>query len=85
MCKRHVHIHTPYLGTIFDGHAEHTGHLAAVGELEASPNSSPDQDFVEDELVLIQDVNPFSLLKLLGGEQSAAGTQVMLFKDGGHV
>lgn len=76
----------PYLSTtMFDGQAEHTGHLAVVGEFKASLSSPTDQDFAEDKLVLIQDINAFSIAKLLRGELSAVVAQMMFFKDGGHV
>lgn len=70
---------------VSDGQAEHAVHLAAVGEFEASVCRPPDQDFVEDELVVVQDVNPFGVAELFGGELLAAGAQVMLLEDGGHV
>lgn len=70
---------------IFDGQAEHTGHLAVVGEFEASLSCLHDQNFVEDKLVLIQDINAFSIAKLLRGELCTVVALMMLFKDGGHV
>lgn len=76
----------PYLTTnVFDGQAERAGHLAVVGEFEAGLGSSPDQDFVESKLVLILDVNAFSVVKLLRGELTAVVAQMVFLKDGGHV
>lgn len=76
----------PYLSTsIFQGQAELTVHLAVVSEFEASLSSSPNQDFVENKLFLIQEVNAFSTAKLLRGELSAVVAQMVFFKDGGHV
>lgn len=75
-----------YLSTnIFNGQAELTGHLAVVGEFEASLSGSPNQDFVENKPFLIQEVNAFSTAKLLRGELAAVVAQMVLFKDGGHV
>ena len=76
----------PYLSAnIFDGQAERTGHLAVVGEFEAGLGSVPDQDFVENKLVLVLDVNSFSIAELLRGELTAVVTQMVLLKDGSHV
>lgn len=70
---------------ISDGQAEHAGHLAVVGEFEGSLSGSPHQDFVENKFVFIQNVNAFSIAKLLRGEMTAVMTHMVLFKDGGHV
>ena len=70
---------------IFDGQAEHAGHLAVVDEFEASMRSSPHQDFVENKFVFFQDVDAFSIAKLLRGELTAVVTHMVLLKDGGHV
>lgn len=79
----HASIHQPYLSANrFDGEAEQAGHLSVVGEFEAGLGGAPHQDLVEDELVLIQDVNALSIAKLLGGEQAAVATQIVLLKDG---
>ena len=57
---------------IFDGQAEHAGHLVVIAEFKAGPSSSPHQYFVENKLVLLPDVNAFSIAKLLRGELTAA-------------
>lgn len=76
----------PYLsGKRFDGQAEHTGHLVVVGEFEARLGSSPDQDFVENKLVLIPDVNAFSIAKLLRGQLTTVLAQMVFLKDRSHV
>lgn len=72
-------------GNIFDGQTEHARHLAVVGELEAGLSGSPDQDFVENKLVLLPHVNAFSIAKLLRGELTAVVAQMVFLKDGGHV
>lgn len=75
-----------YLSTsIFDGQAEDAGHLRVVGEFEASLCSLSDQDFVEHKLVLLPDINAFSIAELLRGEQTAVLAQMVFVKDGGHL
>lgn len=75
-----------YLSTnISDGQAENAGHLAVVGEFEAGLSSLPDQDFVEDKLVLFLNVNAFSIVKLLRGELTAVEAKMVFLEDGGHV
>lgn len=75
-----------YLSTnIFDGQAEDAGHLTVVGEFEAGLSGSPNQDFVENKLVLLPDINAFSIAELLRGEQNAVVALMVFLKDGGHV
>lgn len=70
---------------MFDGQVEHTGHLAVVGEFESGLSSLPDQDFVENKLVLVTDVNAFSIAKLFGEELTAVLAQMVFLEDGGHI
>lgn len=77
---------TPYPSTnIFDGQAEHAGHFVVIGEFEAGLSGSPDQNFVENELVLLPDVNSFSIAELLRGELTAVVAQMVFLEDGGHI
>lgn len=76
----------PYPSTnIFDGQAEHAGHFVVIGEFEAGLSGSPDQNFVENELVLLPDVNSFSIAELLRGELTAVVAQMVFLEDGGHI
>lgn len=70
---------------MFDDQAKHTGHLAVVREFEAGLSSSPDQDFVENKLVLLLYINTFSIAKLLRRELTAIVAYMVLLKDGRHV
>lgn len=82
----HIVYNLPYLSSnMFDDQAEHTGHLAVVREFEAGLSGSPDQDFVENKLVFLLDVNAFSIAKLLRGELTAIVAHMVLLKDGRHV
>lgn len=84
-----VSTHTVYMSylssNMFDDQAEHTGHLAVVCEFEAGLSGSTDQDFVENKLVFLLDVNAFSIAKLLRGELTAIVAHMVLLKDGSHV
>lgn len=70
---------------ISDGQAEHAGHLAVVGEFEAGTSSLTDEDFVENKLVLLLDVNSLSVAKLFRGELTAVVALMVFLEDRGHV
>lgn len=81
-----LELSTPYLGTsISDSQAKHTGHFAVVRKFEAGLSSFPNQDFVENKLILILHINPFSIAELLRRQMTAVDAHMVFLKDGGCV